>query len=358
MIHPIQSRWKITLYPPCKINLHLLVGKRRDDGFHGLKSIFAALDFSDTLTLMVLPGNEAQTTLSMQEEEPIRELSGKGRVFPPIPVENNLVYRAVELFRLKTGLSVNLAIDLIKRIPPGSGMGGSSSNAAATLLALNELVRFLQESREQPAGSDWSDKGSPLETAGLSAGPLSREVLLSLALQLGCDVPFFVEVALQKPLTSAVRAVGGRGEILRPLPPFPPLGVLLAFPGFSSYTGAAYSLLDERRPFVKEEQVRNCNDTTDNPPAGMNGSWPPPENWDFTNDFQELFLNHGTEQEKTAYRTILQDLKEAGAAFAALSGSGSTCFGIFSGPKEAEQAQKKLSGTFYALQSSFFLRYE
>ena len=315
---------------PCKINLHLLVGKKRDDDFHGLESIVAALDFADTLTFSVLPGNGAETSLVVEDAGPLKELALKGQIFPPIQTEKNLVYRAVELFRSKTGFSANLAIKLIKRIPPGSGLGGGSSDAAATLLALNDLA-----GRNCPAELDRPDQRTKL----------SGEALLDLAAQLGSDIPFFIGVALGSTGKTPAWAVSGRGEVLQPLPPPPPLGVLLAFPGFASYTGAAYSLMDEARPFT-EKRIEK---------AGMNGSWPPPENWDFTNDFLDLFLSHGTGQEKSSYRTVLESLKNAGAAFTGLSGSGSACFGIFSCPGEAEAAKKKLAGSFYTLQNTFFL---
>jgi len=324
---------RISLQAPCKINLHLSIGGRRPDGFHDLESVFSALDFADTLTFAPLPGKEGLTTISLLAEGPFLELSRQG-IYPPIPVENNLVCRATELFRAKTGFSRNLAVELVKRIPPGSGLGGGSSDAATTLLALNTLAN----------------------------DPLSCEELLELAAQLGSDVPFFIQIAGSG--KSPACAVSGRGEILEPLPPPPPLGVLLAFPGFASDTRAAYELLDETRKKNKPRsfteflvrkssflRVNPCNPWTKN-------LWPSPESWDFTNDFLDVFLNHGMEQEKRAYGAILQDLRAAGAIFAGLSGSGSACFGIFSGPDSAEKAREGLLGTFYTLKTTFFLHSE
>jgi 4-diphosphocytidyl-2-C-methyl-D-erythritol kinase len=175
---------------------------------------------------------------------------------------------------------------------------------------------------------------------------LPSKKMLDLAARLGSDVPFFVEITLQNQEKSSVRSVSGRGEIFRFLPPLPPLGILLAFPGFSSHTGKAFALLDEKRPFIpKKTHI----------PLKTEELWASPANWDFFNDFQELFLNYGSETEKNAYKTIFSDLKKSGAAFTGLSGSGSACFGIFSGPAEAEQAKNKLNGAFYVLQSTFFL---
>jgi len=343
----------ITLHAPCKINLHLAVGNKQTDGFHQLESIFIALDFSDTLTIIPLPEEGGHTSLVMRAEGPFLELSGKD--CPPIPPEKNLVCRAVELFRAKTGFSGSLAVELVKRIPPGSGLGGGSSDAAATLLALNVLAF------------------SPVT----GKSPLSKETLMDMAARLGSDVPFFVRIHGESPAC----LVSGRGELLTPLPAPPPLGVLLAFPGFSSDTAAAYALLDTYREtlekrftqrrrgaeIAKKNEKRNHNSFFASFAAwrplrdflrekNLFLSWPGPETWNWSNDFLELFLRHGTEREKKAYQAILQGLRDAGAAFTGLSGSGSACFGIFNDVQAAEDAQKSLSGVFFTLQSTFFLR--
>ena len=313
-----QSIWSgkaITINPPCKINLHLTVKEQRPDGFHNLESIFAALGLSDTLYIRILPGNRSRTALLVQNEGLMEKLARKGQYFPAIPAEKNLIYQAVELFRIKTAFSANLAIRHIMRIPPGSGLGGSSSNAAAVLLSLNNLNRGSR---------------------------LSREEILDLAIQLGCDVPYFIDIALNRRIQSTIRAASGKGEILDPLPALPQLGILLVFPGFSSYTAAAYKQLDKKRQNQKKPPDKAF----------------PPAYWNFSNDFLELFLNYSDEQQKSAYQTILQDLEGVGAIFSGLSGSGSACFGIFTSQKEAEQARKKLIGKFYVVERSFFLRYQ
>ena len=320
----MQTTGKITLNSPGKINLHLAVGEKRADGFHALESAFTAIDFADSLTFSVLPGNEAITRLTVRKEGPLLELSQKGQYFPAIPTEKNIVFLASQLFRLKTGLKTNLGIELIKHIPPGSGLGGGSSNAAATLLALNEF-------------------------AGNSGEKLSGDELLGLASQLGSDVPFFVEITLQSPEKSPARFVSGRGEIFDFLPSPPQYGILLVFPGFASHTGAAYNLLDENRVLLNQQAETNAL-------FRKEFSWNFPDNWNFSNDFQELFLKFGPEQEKESYNVIFTGLKKAGAAFSGLSGSGSCCFGIFSTIEEAAKAERALSGSFYVLKSTFFLR--
>lgn len=311
---------KYTCKAPGKINLHLLIGERRPDGFHNLESVFTALDFADTLVFS-LSGEAGKTVLSMKAEDPLLELIRRGQVFEPIAAEKNLVYRAVELFRQKTGFSRAVAVEVTKRIPPGSGLGGGSSDAAAALLTLNGLA------------------------ASSGAGPLSAEALLEAAAELGSDVPFFVHAAGNR----AACEISGRGDRIKPLSPPPPLGVLLAFPGFGIHTGGAFGLLDAARRenpagfFVPRSGVN------------LNGSWPGPETWDFSNDFLGLFLDRGAEGEKTLYRRMLADLKRAGASFTGLSGSGSACFGIFDSPEGALEAKKRLPGTPYTLHATFFL---
>ncbi|MDR2663319.1 MAG: 4-(cytidine 5'-diphospho)-2-C-methyl-D-erythritol kinase [Treponema sp.] len=313
------TRESYTCKAPGKINLHLLVGERRPDGFHSLESVFAALDFADTLVFS-FSGEAGKTVLSMKAEEPLPELVRRGRVFEPIPAEKNLVYRAVELFRQKTGFSRALGVEVTKRIPPGSGLGGGSSDAAAVLLVLNGLA------------------------ASSGTGSLSAEALLDAAAELGSDVPFFVHAAQGRTACE----ITGRGECIKPLPPPPPLGVLLAFPGFGTHTGGAYGLLDAARR-------ENPPGASPRPRVSLNGSWPPPETWDFSNDFLGLFLDRGAEGEKVLYRKMLADLQRAGASFTGLSGSGSACFGIFDTPERALAAKKGLPETPYTLHATFFL---
>jgi 4-diphosphocytidyl-2-C-methyl-D-erythritol kinase len=323
------SGGKCTCKAPCKINLHLLIKEKRPDGFHDLESVFAALDFADTLVFSLSAGPDSgetgKTVLSMKAEGPFLELVRRGQVFEPITPENNLVYRAAELFRSKTGFSPALSVEVTKRIPPGSGLGGGSSDAAATLLALNALA------------------------AGSGTGPLSAEALLDAAAELGSDVPFFVHVSASGGAPGAACEISGRGEHIKPLPPPPPLGVLLAFPGFGTHTGAAYGLLDAAR---LEDPA---GEPLPRPRVRIARSWPAPETWDFSNDFLGLFLSRGADREQILYQRILADLQQAGSSFTGLSGSGSTCFGIFTSGETAAKAKKRLRETPYTLHATFFL---
>ena len=269
------SQKKLTIAAPAKVNLHLEVLDKRPDGFHNLESIFLAVDFADTLHFELLGGGGTA------------EITMKGLDFN-LPVEKNIIFHSLRLFRERTGFDKGLSIMVEKRIPAGGGLGGGSSDAAAALLALNELAGF----------------------------PLSRAALLETAAALGSDVPFFIY------RTSAAR-VTGRGERIEPLQA-PCLFFVLVNPGFPSDTAAAYRLLDENGRSLHTGARRH---------GGREEIISDPSQWSFGNDFLPVF----GEREGSVYNGIICRLRELGASFAGLSGAGSTCFGVF---KEREPAQR------------------
>lgn len=149
---------------PAKLNLFLHVVGKRPDGYHLLQSIFALIDWADTLHFE-----------GRADGQLLRHDSGDS--LPP----DDLCLRAARALQLQSGCSLGADIHIEKRLPAGAGMGGGSSDAASTLLALNRLW-----------GLNW---------------PLSR--LLPLGLSLGADVPFF--------LGGRNAFVEGIGEILHPI---------------------------------------------------------------------------------------------------------------------------------------------
>jgi len=299
-----------TIEAPCKINLFLRIGKKRPDGFHNLESIFAPLALSDTLRFEC-NGQEGESVLSINHE-----VAG-GVAGPEIMPENNLVLKAVSLFRERAGFSHALRIRLDKRIPVGAGLGGGSSDAAATLLALNMLA-----------------------DQALAMGQLAE-----MAAILGSDVPFF--------LTGGAAFASGRGERLEPVKT-PGGWVLLVKPPFSSDTAGAYRLLDEAREQVQAETAEEAGPSK---AALLKALAEDPVNWRFHNDFLPVFLKRKG-AEAAAYKDILESLKKLGASFAGLSGSGSCCFGIFPTKEAAEKAlkaEKQLSDGKNYLNLTFFL---
>jgi 4-diphosphocytidyl-2-C-methyl-D-erythritol kinase len=287
----------LTAAAPAKLNLHLRVLDRRQDGFHNLESVFLALDFGDTLHFEPLDGKNA---LEIDMEWDSR-LAGKTDF--AIPIEKNIIFKALSLFREKTGFSDGLKIKVEKRIPSGGGLGGGSSDAAAVLLALNKL----------------------------SGGPLSRAALLETAAVLGSDVPFFV-------YETPAAMITGRGECIEPLEA-PRLFFVLVNPGFPSDTAAAFRLLDEYRERRKGEFTAEFR--------GVAQSFTEedvlcdPAKWLFRNDFLPVFKK----PEKSVYEEIISQLRKLGADFAGLSGAGSTCFGVFKNRACAERAVVSLRDT-------------
>lgn len=144
----------LTWPSPAKLNLFLHITGRRADGYHELQTIFQFLDYCDVLSFSLRPDNKIQ--LVMQTTD--------GRPNEAIPVADNLVLRAAKLLQQTRQINLGADIILSKKIPIGGGLGGGSSNAATTLVALNKL---------------W----------GLQ---LELENLLAMGLNLGADIPIFL----------------------------------------------------------------------------------------------------------------------------------------------------------------------
>ena len=139
---------KLTLRAPAKLNLFLHIVGRRADGYHLLQSVFQLINWCDTISLKSISANEVRRI------NPI----------PGVPPEQDLVVRATNLLKDFCKIKAGVEIDLLKEIPMGAGMGGGSSDAAATLIGLNALWELN----------------------------LSKETLCDLGLKLGADVPFFI----------------------------------------------------------------------------------------------------------------------------------------------------------------------
>jgi 4-diphosphocytidyl-2-C-methyl-D-erythritol kinase len=143
----------LSLLAPAKLNLFLHILGRRNDGYHNLQSLFQLLDFGDDLHFET--DTSGTISLHLDSNSEIKK----------IPMDDNLIIRATELLRANYGRNqLGASITLTKRIPIGSGLGGGSSNAAATLKALNKL---------------WN--------CGLE-----KQELATMGLELGADVPVFV----------------------------------------------------------------------------------------------------------------------------------------------------------------------
>ena len=143
-----QPQQSLTLRSPAKLNLFLHIVGQRPDGYHLLQSVFQLINWCDTISLKCISANEVRRI------NPI----------PGVPPEQDLVVRAANLLKDFCKIKAGVEIDLLKEIPMGAGMGGGSSDAAATLIGLNALWELN----------------------------LSKETLCDLGLKLGADVPFFI----------------------------------------------------------------------------------------------------------------------------------------------------------------------
>jgi 4-diphosphocytidyl-2-C-methyl-D-erythritol kinase len=261
-----------------KINLDLRILGTRPDGYHDLKTVFQSLALFDNVTVTARRGPLAVTC-----DE------------PDIPTDQrNLVWKAASLLhRVATGKQsapAGIAIDLRKRVPSEAGLGGGSSNAAMTLLALNKLWKL-----------------------DLDLASLTR-----IGARLGADVPYF--------LVGGTALGLGRGDDIYPLADMPPVHVVILRPGFGVATSDAYTWFDEELRRAKEPAPRVV------PPG-----WPA---WSATlrNDLEIPVVRH-----HPAIGRIKQSLVDAGAAFAAMSGSGSAVFGLFERADAARRTANDLA---------------
>jgi hypothetical protein len=119
---PVQT---LKLFSPCKINLFLRILRKRDDGYHDLASLFQTIGFGDSLELSVVEGEKDDFECNM----------------PGVPVDSsNLVIRALQLMREKTGSRTFFRAKLLKQVPAQAGLGGGSANAATAMWGANELM--------------------------------------------------------------------------------------------------------------------------------------------------------------------------------------------------------------------------
>lgn len=242
-----------------KINWSLRITGKRADGFHDLETLFQTISLHDTLTFK----DSDRLTLTCDD--------------PTIPVdETNLVIRAAR------ATDKVASIHLHKEIPAGGGLGGGSSDAAATLIAL----------------------GQP-----------SPEIALSL----GSDVPFF--------LTGGTAYATGRGEILTPLPRIAGIPLLLLIPDERVSTARAFGMLRAFSPPLGIDRYRAMIDDDLLSHAT-----------ELVNDFEEPIFAM-----LPALRTLKTQLYEEGAAWAAMSGSGSTIVGAFRNAKDRDAARERFT---------------
>jgi len=295
-----------------KINLGLRIGPRRSDGFHELRTVYQTLAVHDTIRIDVKPGMGI-------------EVRSKD---PRVPQdEANTCYRMAErvLKALKLRKKVTLTIE--KRLPIEGGVGGASSNAVATLLGLERVLK----------------------------AKIPAEEKLKLAAETGSDVPLF--------LVGGTVLGLGRGEDVYPLPDLPALDCVLVSPEVGISTPRAFADWDKLTVADHSDTMNGFSHSVwswlsgsftqpaRNGPAGAHATGVPARSGDraeallldlvragIENDFERVVFPQHSE-----LREVKRALERAGASFASLSGSGSSLFGLFPSSAGAEKAAKKLA---------------
>lgn len=271
---------ELEIAAPAKVNLQLVILGKRPDGYHELESFMVKLTLADHLTLARQPSG---ITLSCPDSA--------------LPLgADNLVHRAAQAFFAHTAIAEGVAITLTKRIPIAAGLGGGSSDAAATLKGLNRLF-----------------------DAGLDEATLMR-----LAKPLGADVPFFV---LEAPAAWA-RGIGERLSVAA----MPDLGwILLVNPGFAVSTKWVYenfALTRGGNPYILGAGLASANSAESRDKSRLLPLY---------NDLEAVTV--GRYPEVAALKAALI---AGGARDALMSGSGPTVFGLFDDQESATRCAASL----------------
>ena len=264
-----------------KINLGLEVLGLRDDGYHELRTLFQTIDLHDDIVLRPRP----------------RAVSVRCRHRLVPRDRTNLAVRAAEALRRYARVSSGVEIEIEKRIPVGGGLGGGSSNAAAVLLGLDRLWRL-----------------------GLGPDGLHR-----LARRLGADVPFF--------LLGGTALGLGRGDEVYPLRRQLRCWVVLVDPGIPISTAAVFSRIDAS--LTPRENSTSIFYFVSRDLEGVGGGRL------LVNDLEEAAMEKAPALRERVVRAR-DVLRGEGARVAALSGSGSSLFGLFDSARAAHRAGKVL----------------
>jgi 4-diphosphocytidyl-2-C-methyl-D-erythritol kinase len=317
---------------PAKINLFLKLTGRRDDGYHELESLFAFLDLADELTVTkksvilesqsdsrisgVLNSKEKlkrSSTLCVKDDESATiEVTGEFASF--LDPQKNLFTEILDFFAAEFGITKNLHIKIKKNIPVGAGLGGGSSDAAFFMKGLNEIFSLN----------------------------LSKEELQKISLKFGSDIAFFFE--------DHASLVKGRGEIIENFPDFKPITALLVNPRISLPTKEVFQKFDVMlSPACPEPVEGSKHDSSPCPKLCFD---PSTGSGQAELSITSMLKNFPNDLTKPAIAIlpliseILAELKNSGAKIAKMSGSGASCFGIFSDEKKLDEAAKKFPKFF------------
>ena len=259
-----------------KINLALDVLYKRPDGYHELNTVMQQISLCDKLTFKEINSGIVVESRGLK-----------------IPLDStNLVYRVWEHLKDLSGIDKGIHITIEKNIPVAAGLAGGSSNAAATLKALNQL---------------WNLN-------------LSLDQLMEIGVKLGADIPFC--------LLGGTALAKGIGNILTPLKSFNNLHILLGNPGIGVSSEYAYSKLDlEKHNNIDIDRLISCMDKRDLKCVGDN----------FNNIMEAPII-----EDNPIIQKIKDNMMANGALGTLMSGSGPTVFGLFQDEDSINKAKEKL----------------
>jgi 4-diphosphocytidyl-2-C-methyl-D-erythritol kinase len=300
---------KITAHSCAKINIGLRIGPYRTDGFHGLRTLYTTIALSERLTVGVRWGSGVE----IHCED------------PRVPRDDtNTCHRAAEKMLEATGKRAKVTISIDKKLPVQGGLGAASGNAVATILALEKA----------------------LET------PLDPRKRAQIAASIGSDLNLFLYGGL---------VLGtGRGEEVWPLPDLPSIPLVVVIPEAGVSTPKAFAAWDALTPHPGSATMNEFSDAVyawlgvKHSPQDLNpASGVPAFGGDraetllldlvrtgISNDFERVVF-----PEIPALREVKCALEREGAAYASMSGSGSTLYGLFRTTAEAERAAERLNAS-------------
>ncbi len=283
-----------------KVNLHLEVLNRRQDGYHNIFSLMANVELHDLLKLESINVIKSRNgTVNVT----IDSVNGSHKeLVDSIPIQDNLITRAVTAYLAECGMTGEIGFTIEKNIPAGGGLAGGSSDAAAALKLMNERLACF-----------------------------SDEALLSLGSRLGADVPFC--------LMGGFAVCRGIGDIVNPFSGNLPYRVLIINDGIHVDTGSAYKALKRSEAgngteALIEGKARQMAE------AISNGSIESLKRF-AVNDFEKpVFEMH------PKIAKMKEKLYGLGADFSLMTGSGSSIIGIFMQEKKAKQAHADLTEVY------------
>jgi len=266
----------VKILAPAKINIGLRIIGKRPDGYHDIETVFYPIHLSDELEISKSSRLEFFSNVSLQDDA-------------------NLCLRALHFFCERTGINADVRMNLRKNIPIGGGLGGGSSDAAAVLLALQQLY----------------------------GQPLSNIEVFDIATELGADVAFFL-----KKIPSYAT---GKGEIMEPMRYRIERYILTVTPNVSLPTALAYSLVTPSG--AHQESLRDSLAQIGNDYSMCTKS--------IVNDFEPAVFEKFPIIDKIKSR-----MYSLGADFSLMSGSGSSVYGFFETEDAASKAQEDLKTEF------------